>query len=495
MRLAAIGNFHYCVRLAFLSLTLIGSPTIALADGDPWLDSVAKGDSAVAQPSLHQAEDHYRRALKQVAKKGHATADVVLVQNKLANSLTLQGKIEEAQTIYRRSLRMLQRQYGMSSHELAPTLFALGSTYESEGDVSSAMALYQRALKINEKNYGPYSPVVADSLHHLGRVTAKSGDSEKAEGHYKQALSILEKQPGLESSKQMEDLLADYSDLLRKKDNISQSLLSDFQKEVLKDKVPATAPQAQTNGSAWQQRIAMQSALAKKGQSNEDSSVLLRGTIRPANAANLSPVYSTMTNSFYGQTHYTQGETLYKRMIAIDIEALGPDHPAVGDDLSALALLYISQQRYQDAEPLLTRALAIYEATYGKDNQLVIKTRTTLASVYDKLKNPEQAAGLLQKALVDGQGTLGPNNLETAQILNELAFLYFRQGRLEDASTFYQWAIASTQAAAGADSPLLAACLNDYAHVLQGLGRSTEADQVSERAKNILANSDEQSSP
>jgi tetratricopeptide (TPR) repeat protein len=485
---AGLSNFLSSLGMA---LALAVCPLSVLASASAWQESVAKGDAAINQQSLKQAEDYFRQAVKEVGQAPHSVKDMADCLNKLANALTLEGKIEEAEKIYQRSIKQLQQSFGLSSTELLPTLFALGSIYESEGDVSAAMDLYQRAFKINEKHYGPYSPGVADSLHHLGRASSIAGQPEKAERHYKQALSILEKEPGLGASKQMEDLLTDYSDLLRKKDNIGQALISDFQREILKDTVESREATKESAPSAWQHQMSVRSSLAKQTQANEDPTVLLRGIAQPSNSSKLSPIYNTMTDTFYDQSHYAQGEPLYKRMIAIDVEALGPNHPAVADDLSGLALLYIAQHRYQEAEPLLTRALSIYEGAYGNDNKLVIKTRTTLASVYNHLKNPDQAAGLYQKALIEGRKTLGPNNLETAQILNELAFLYFRQGKLEDASTFYQWAIASTEAAAGPESPLLAACLNDYAHVLKNLGRSTEADQMSERAKSILAKVEE----
>jgi tetratricopeptide (TPR) repeat protein len=485
---ARLSNFLSGLSIA---TALAAYPLGALAAEAAWHDSVAKGDAAISQQSLNQAEGYFRQAVKEVGAGPHSPKEMSECLNKLANALTLEGKIEEAETLYQRALRLLQKNFGANSPELVPTIFALGSIFESEGDVSVAMNLYQRAFKINEKHYGPFSPAVADSLHHLGRATAKAGQTEDAERHYKQSLSILEKEPGLGASKQMEELLTDYSDLVHKKDNIGQALISDFQREVLKDSVQPTEATKPGTASAWQHQMTIQSDLAKQTQSNEDPTVLLRGIAHPTTNAKLSPVYNTITDSFYDQSRYAQGEPLYKRMIAIDMQALGPNHPAVADDLSGLALLYVAQHRYQEAEPLLTRALAIYEAAYGNDNKLVIKTRTTLASVYDHLKNPDQAAGLYQKALIEGRQTLGPNNLETAQILNELAFLYFRQGKLEDASTFYQWALASTEAAAGPESPLVAACLNDYAHVLKGLGRSTEAEQVTERAKNILAKVDE----
>ena len=59
------------------------------------------------------------------------------------------------------------------------------------------------------------------------------------------------------------------------------------------------------------------------------------------------------------QGRYAEAEPLYKRALAIDEKALGPDHPDVAQSLNNLAALYDDQGRYAEAEPLYKRALAI----------------------------------------------------------------------------------------------------------------------------------------
>ena len=59
------------------------------------------------------------------------------------------------------------------------------------------------------------------------------------------------------------------------------------------------------------------------------------------------------------QGRYADAEPLYKRALAIDEKAVGPDHPDVATSLNNLAALYKEQGRYADAEPLYKRALAI----------------------------------------------------------------------------------------------------------------------------------------
>ena len=68
------------------------------------------------------------------------------------------------------------------------------------------------------------------------------------------------------------------------------------------------------------------------------------------------------------QGRYADAEPLYRRSLAINEKALGPDHPGVAISLNNLAELYRNQGRYVDAEPLHKRSLAINEKALGPDH-------------------------------------------------------------------------------------------------------------------------------
>lgn len=461
----------------------------ARAESD-WKMSNDAGEKYLTEQKLPEAEASFRQALKEVEHGSHSLDEVATCLSKLADTLALRNETAEAQSLYQRCLTVLEREYGKGSVKVVPALFALGSIYEAEGDPSSAMALYERALHINEKDYGPYSPAVANSLHRLGRASYRAGDRDQAKKHYKLALSILLQQPGLDASNQLQSLLSDYADLLKHDDASNKDLISDFQKDVMQSKMDQQAPansQPQLRGSAWQQQNASQPYASKTSQTDEAPKVVLRGMKQPLSSSELAPAYHTVDNTIYKQSHYEKGEQYYQRMIAVDEKALGPNHPALANDLNELGLFYISQQRFKEAEPLLMSALSIYEKVYGADNILTIKTGASLAFIDYHLGRIEQAAALYRTALSYGQDALGPNNLETARILNELAYLYYHQGKLQESCTFYQWALASTQGALGEHDPLVAACMKDYAQVLRSLGRTAEADAMEARADDILA--------
>jgi tetratricopeptide (TPR) repeat protein len=393
---------------------------------------------------------------------------------------------------------------------MASVLMSLGSIQEAAGDHTAAINYYQRALKITQSNYGVYSPAFAGTLHALGRANSHLGKKNIAAGQYKQAISILMKDPSLKAGGELQAVMHDYSDLLSKDADPDKSLLNDFNKEILNQRDTAVKPSqralAEGNNDNQASRVEAPAPTIKRtdesffqlhgtadaesshqSQLNKDSDVVMRGLNKPFSDASLGPSYKIVNQSIADNNRSEMGQDYYERMTAVDLKALGANHPSVGNDLYGLAQFYIRQKQYEKAQPLIKRAYEIYQNAYGQDNLLTISACASQAFVEYRLGNIDTAIELYRNSLAHSQSALGPNNFETAKILNELAYLYFHQGKLQEARTFYKWAIASTEASVGMNSPLLAACLQDYASVLNSLGESPEAALVLQRATTILS--------
>ncbi len=457
-----------------------------------WQTALLNGQAALDEQDLPRAEELFHQALDQIRKQPHSVDQLAKCLNRLADVQALRSKTAEADATYHELLAVLEAKYG-NSPKLAPALIALGSVQESEGNHAAAMPYYQRALQLNEKNYGPYSPEVVSSLHRLARSTYRAGYKAPAQAHYKRALSIAQNQNSPEVAVQLPYLISDYKDLIKGDDQSSQDLLKDFKKDLLPDNEvkstavnSAVASAVKPSQSAWQSQSNDKTVSNRNYQIDEEPKILLRGLNQNYSESALSPAYRTMNEAIFDQSHYGKGEAFYQRKIAADIKSLGPSHPSLANDLSGLALFYMTQSRWADADALLSRALSIYKAVYGPANILSIRTLSTLASARFHQGKVAEAEDLYRSALGLSQSNLGPNNIETARVLNDLAYLYFSQNKLRDASTFYQWALASTAGAVGAKDPLYAACLKDYAQVLRGLGSESESLAAEVKAKEIL---------
>jgi tetratricopeptide (TPR) repeat protein len=489
------------VSCAFLVL-----PAFA-ADSD-WQFIYSKGEDALANQNFVEAEQHFNLALT-YARKDKNAREITQSQTKLADVLTLRNKTAQAQALYQQVLNGLNKK-PESSKQMASVLMSLGSIQEAAGDHTAAINYYQRALRITQSNYGVYSPAFAGNLHALARANSHLGKKTVAAGQYKQAISILMKDPSLKAGDELQSVMHDYSDLLKSDADPDKSLLNDFNKEILNQKsstmkpsdralaegksevassqVEAPAPTIkQSDESYFQLHGSAEAETSHQNKLNKDSDVVMRGLNKPYSDASLAPSYRILNQSIADNNRSGMGQDYYERMTAVDINALGANHPSVGNDVYGLAQFYIRQKQYEKAQPLIKRAYEIYQNAYGQDNLLTISACASQAFVEYRLGNIDTAITLYRNSLAHSQSTLGPNHFETAKILNELAYLYFHQGKLQESRTFYKWAIASTEASVGMNSPLLAACLQDYASVLSSLGESPEAALVLQRATTILS--------
>jgi len=77
---------------------------------------------------------------------------------------------------------------------------------------------------------------------------------------------------------------------------------------------------------------------------------------------------TAQANELVEKGDLVRAEALFKRALAIDERALGPEHADVAVSLNNLAVLYQNEGRYADAEPIYKRTLAILEKTLGPDD-------------------------------------------------------------------------------------------------------------------------------
>jgi tetratricopeptide (TPR) repeat protein len=101
--------------------------------------------------------------------------------------------------------------------------------------------------------------------------------------------------------------------------------------------------------------------------------------------------------------------------------------------LNNLAALYQRQERYGEAEPLFKRALAIREQALGRDHPDVGQSLNNLATLYDKLDRHADSEPLFKRALVVYEKAAGPEHPAVATLLNNLGQVARVQGRYAEA--------------------------------------------------------------
>jgi tetratricopeptide (TPR) repeat protein len=182
------------------------------------------------------------------------------------------------------------------------------------------------------------------------------------------------------------------------------------------------------------------------------------------------------------RARYEQAELLYKRALAIQEKALGPEHPNVATSLNNLARLNDEQGRYEQAELLYKRALAIQEKVLGPEHSDVATSCNNLAGLYDRQGHYEQAKLLYKRARAIQEKVLGPEHPDVASSLNNLAVLYSNQGRYEQAELPHKRALAIREKALGLEHPDVAQSLNNLAVLYSNQSRYEQAEPLYRRA-------------
>jgi tetratricopeptide (TPR) repeat protein len=131
---------------------------------------------------------------------------------------------------------------------------------------------------------------------------------------------------------------------------------------------------------------------------------------------------------------YEQVEQLHQRALAINEDAMGPEHANTAASLAHLAFFYNNQGKYEQAETLYQRALAIYEKVLGPEHPDTATSLNNLAELYWKQGKYEQAEPLLVRVLTIYEQQLGAAHPHTSVVRRIYVSLLHTMGRHEEAA-------------------------------------------------------------
>jgi CHAT domain-containing protein/tetratricopeptide (TPR) repeat protein len=288
-----------------------------------------------------RAETLLRRALA-IFEKASAGRDdffTVLTLNNLAAVLKEQGRYEEAEPLYLRSLAAQETLFGAEGQTVATALTNLAALYREKGEYLRAEPLLRRALAAQEKTLGPAHADVAVTLNQLAILLSDRGDDEGALPLFERALSIYEKTLGPEHSAVATTLSSIAYIHSERKDYDRAEKLYQRALSIIEKTLGAESP-------------------------------LYASTL------------NNLANTVAEREDYARAEPLARRALEIRERVLGPNHPDVANSLNTLAYLSFVRQRFNEEEPLYRRAIEIAEKAHGRDHPSVGIYIANLATVY-----------------------------------------------------------------------------------------------------------------
>ncbi len=145
------------------------------------------------QGRYEEAESLYQRSLEiseQSLDKNHPSVATAL--SNLAGLYESQGRYDEAEPFYKRTLAIYENSLGKDHLWAAATLNNLAELYRKQGRYDDAEPLYKRSLEISENSLGKEHPSVATILNNLALLYQSEGRYDDAEPLYKRSLEISE---------------------------------------------------------------------------------------------------------------------------------------------------------------------------------------------------------------------------------------------------------------------------------------------------------------
>jgi tetratricopeptide (TPR) repeat protein len=182
------------------------------------------------------------------------------------------------------------------------------------------------------------------------------------------------------------------------------------------------------------------------------------------------------------QGKYAQAEPLYRKVLAVREELLGPKHPETATSYDNLAVNLYMQGRAHEAEPLYRNALAVRQEVLGTKHPQTAGTYNNFGANLDALGRAREAETLYRKALAVQEEVLGPRHPDTAESYNSLGVNLLNKGRTQEAEPLLRQALAVWEEVHGPKHPQTAHAYNNLAYNLDLQGRTQEAEPLYRKA-------------
>ncbi|MGZ3644451.1 MAG: tetratricopeptide repeat protein [Ktedonobacteraceae bacterium] len=208
---------------------------------------------------------------------------------------------------------------------------------------------------------------------------------------------------------------------------------------------------------------------------------LTYGPEHPAIAESLTALAILASN----QEDNEQAEQFYNQALAIREKTLGPEHPDTTRSRNNLSVIYRKQGKYAQAEQLLQQTLSISEQTLGSEHPDTLYFVINLAKLYLEQHKYEQAEQLLKRSLTTSERVLEPGHSLIAYNLNLLAKLAYEQENYEQAEQLWKQSLSMLEKTLGLKHPACAETLNDLAVLYFAQGLYRKAQSYCQRALSI----------
>lgn len=472
-------------RLAvFLAATLLLSSPGCFADGVLWKTLNDAGQAAKKRGSYSDADRQFQASLKEAEAFGEKDDRLRETMRQLAEVKELRGKLAEAAELWAKVLALDEKVRGASSAEVGEDLTYYASVQRKLGKLNDAEHSATRAVSVLEKKSDQTAHLL-DALKALGVVYQSAGKYTEAEATFKKALSIAEKTGaktgGAFTAPQLELLAALYRD---------QGRLTDAE-PLYKQSL---AERETRNGIDDYHTVHSELVLAKlyiRLNRFEEAEKLLKKGIAslekdPQDNDEYADLVAAQALIFQQKDKPAEALKLFDKAVQVQEDALGENHPKVGELLRVQSLALMDADKYIAAEAAARRSRDIAEKVYGKGAVEVMRPLIALAEIYLQQGKYAESENCYKRALRGVVEAFGPRDPDVPYCLNNLGMLYWSQGQNDEAFKVVKAALDQRESTLGPTHVLVATNLYHLGRVLVSQQKFSEAEKELKRALEIM---------
>jgi len=158
-----------------------GLAQISPFPGNDWASLNDAGEKAYERRQYAASENFLRAALQQAETFGPNDLRLATTLNDLGLLYRALGKLQEAESFYRRSLAIREKKLGPSDLQVTTSLNNLAGVLTAENRYAAAEQMYRRALVIRQTKLGKDNPQVATVLNNLAAMFSTQEKYAQAE--------------------------------------------------------------------------------------------------------------------------------------------------------------------------------------------------------------------------------------------------------------------------------------------------------------------------
>jgi tetratricopeptide (TPR) repeat protein len=314
--------------------------------------------------------------------------DVAATKQNLAITCRALGRRDDAESLYRSSIDIIEQAAGPHHEMLLYPLTFLGALYIEAGRIAEAEPFLTRALRIGREVLGPNHQDLVITLNTISAMRRLRGDFDGGRRSATRALRILESTSGLED--------------LRAVGTLYELGLLEFETGRL-----------------------------RKAAAHWECALAIIEKHRPPDHAEALNILIQLGDIAALERRSKEAETLFLRVAHAAERPGGAALQAVS--LHHLAVLYAGRNQHERAEPFFRRSLALTEAAVGKRNTQWASCAADLGRTLFSLKRIDDAEAMTRTAVAIAEQTSGLQHPAFLRVLQDHARMLKKLGRKEEA--------------------------------------------------------------